>query len=106
MSSRLTPCLLFLSRRRWRPGKSCCLAPLPCRSGGSAFGTRRDLDQVTEDASVARTDLLLQSNLNVVAQAIDASVSIKAENSIEKMLVDQLALAHEMAFKIGECSDG
>ena len=68
--------------------------------------TLRDPDQVTEDASVARTDLLLQSNLNVVAQAIDAGVSIKAENSIEKMLVHQLALAHEMAFKIGNAAMG
>jgi len=70
------------------------------------LNTLKDPDQVAEDASVARTDLLLQSNLNVVAQAIDAAASIQAENSLEKMLAHQLALAHEMALKIGNAAMG
>lgn len=58
------------------------------------------------DASISRTDLLLLSNLDVVSLAVDAAESIGAENSIEKMLAHQMALAHELAFRMGNAAAG
>jgi hypothetical protein len=75
---------------------------------GETFGGRRiirdtlkDGGGVAESASIKRTDLLLQTSLDVVALAVDAADSIEAENSLEKMLSHQMALAHHMAMKIG-----
>ena len=52
-------------------------------------------DRIAEDASIARTDLLMQPSFNAVAMGIDAAQSIGATNSLEKMLAHQLAVAHE-----------
>ena len=54
---------------------------------------------LSTDASLARTDLLLQESTDCVALALDAALSIKAENSLEKMLAHQMALCHKMAFQ-------
>jgi hypothetical protein len=58
-------------------------------------------DQVTVEASVARTDLLLSVPADIVPMAIDAAASAKAGNSFEKMLAHQLALTHVLAMKTG-----
>lgn len=57
-------------------------------------------DAVAEEASVRRTDLLFQSSMKAVALGVDAADSIKAENSLEKMLAHQLAFAHEACMRI------
>jgi hypothetical protein len=78
--------------------------PQPMANEPSVRGWIRDTlksgDVVAEDASVSRTDLLLQESFDVVALAVDAADSIQAENSLEKMLAHQMALAHESSFKI------
>jgi hypothetical protein len=58
--------------------------------------------RIAEDASVRRTDLLMQSSFNVLALGIDAAESIGAENSLEKMLAHQMAMGHEMAMRLGD----
>jgi hypothetical protein len=63
--------------------------------------TLRDPDAAVIEASVARTDLLLSLPTDIVALAIDASASAKANNSFEKMLAHQLALIHVLAMKTG-----
>jgi len=57
-------------------------------------------DMAAMDASIDRTDLLLLDSTNCVALAIDASQSIKAGNSLEKMLAHQLALVHKTSFTV------
>jgi hypothetical protein len=57
-------------------------------------------DAVAEEASIRRTDLLFQASLKAVALGVDAADSIKAENSLEKMLAHQLAFAHEASMRI------
>jgi hypothetical protein len=57
-------------------------------------------DRVAEDASIRRTDLLMRPGLNAVALAVDAAESIGASNSIEKMLVHQMAVTHEAALRM------
>jgi hypothetical protein len=63
--------------------------------------TLRDPKQTAIDASVERTGLLLTKNTDLVAIAIDAAESIKAGNSLEKMLAHQLAQLHVLAMKTG-----
>jgi hypothetical protein len=58
--------------------------------------------QIAEDASIRRTDLLMQPSFEAVAMGIDAAESIQAENSLEKMLVHQMAVAHEMAMRFAD----
>jgi hypothetical protein len=58
--------------------------------------------RVAEDASVRRTDLLTQASFNVLAMGIDAAESIGAENSLEKMLAHQMAMAHEAYMRMLE----
>lgn len=55
---------------------------------------------VAEDASLTRTDLLLQPSFNAVAMGLDAAQSIKAANSMEKMLAHQMAVSHEAAMRL------
>lgn len=55
--------------------------------------------RIAEDASIRRTDLLLAPSFNAVALAVDAAESIKAENSLEKMLAHQMAVTHEAALR-------
>jgi hypothetical protein len=58
-------------------------------------------DQAAVEASLARTDLLLSAQTDIVALAVDAAASAKASNSFEKMLAHQLALIHVLAMKTG-----
>ena len=68
--------------------------------------TLEDAGLVAEEASISRTDLLCQSNTDISALAVDAADSIQADNSMEKMLAHQMALAHSMAMKIGDAAMG
>ncbi len=61
---------------------------------------REGASRIAEDASIRRTDLLMQPSLDAVAMGVDAAESIGAENSLEKMLAHQLALAHEGAMRL------
>jgi hypothetical protein len=56
-------------------------------------------DLAAVEASLDRSQLLLEDGLDVAAMGIDAALSIGAENSIEKMLAHQLAAAHKTAMK-------
>jgi hypothetical protein len=58
-------------------------------------------DTAALEASVARTDLFLSAPADIVALAVDAAASAKANNSLEKMLAHQLALIHTLAMKTG-----
>jgi hypothetical protein len=63
--------------------------------------TLRNPDQAAIDASVARTELLLGPSADIVALAVDAAASVRAGNSLEKMLAHQLALIHVLTMKTG-----
>jgi hypothetical protein len=63
-------------------------------------------NRIHEEASVCRTDMLVTNNLDIAALAIDAADSVKADNSMEKMLAHQMALAHSMAMRIGNAAMG
>lgn len=56
--------------------------------------------RIAEEASVRRTDLLMQPSFNAVALAVDAADSIGAANSLEKMLAHQMAVAHEASLRL------
>ena len=56
--------------------------------------------RIAEEASVHRTDLLMQPSFDVVALAVDAADSIGAANSLEKMLAHQMAVAHEASLRL------
>lgn len=56
--------------------------------------------RIAEEASVHRTDLLMQPSFNALALAIDAAESIGADNSLEKMLAHQMAVAHEASLRL------
>ncbi|HLY05190.1 MAG TPA: hypothetical protein VKR31_05530 [Rhizomicrobium sp.] len=76
------------------------------RPRSKAFAIRDTLTQgatrVAEDASIQRADLLLQPSLDAVAMGIDAAESIGAENSLEKMLAHQMAVAHQVAMTFAD----
>jgi len=55
-------------------------------------------DRASVNASFGRTDLL--GKLDCAAMAIDASNSIQAHNSLEKMLAHQMASCHKMALEV------
>jgi hypothetical protein len=61
--------------------------------------TLRDPEQVALDASAERKELLLGPAIDVCALALDAADSIGAQDSLEKMLGHQLALAHKLSFE-------
>jgi hypothetical protein len=63
--------------------------------------TLRDPDQAAIDAAVKRTELLFSPAADFVALAVDAAVSVKADNSLEKMLAHQLALIDMLAMNTG-----
>jgi hypothetical protein len=44
----------------------------------------------------------MQPSFDAVAMGIDAAQSIQAENSLEKMLAHQMAVAHEMAMRFAD----
>lgn len=52
------------------------------------------------DASAHRLELLGHLGLDCTAMALDAADTIKADNSLEKMLAHQLAAAHKVAMEI------
>ena len=56
--------------------------------------------RIAEEASIRRTDLLMQPSFEAVAMGIDAADSIQAGNSIEKMLAHQMAVTHEAAMRM------
>jgi len=51
-----------------------------------------DAARIAEDASIRRSDLLLQPSFNALAMGIDAADSIQASNSLEKNLAVQATL--------------
>jgi hypothetical protein len=55
--------------------------------------------RIAEDASLGRMDLLLQNSLDCAPMALDAAQTIKADNSLDKMLAHQMAAAHEAAMR-------
>lgn len=59
-------------------------------------------DVAALDASAHRIDLLTRLGNDCAALALDAANSIRAENSLEKMLAHQLAIAHKTALEITE----
>lgn len=61
--------------------------------------TLREPEQVALDASAERKELLLGPAIDVCALALDAADSIGAQDSLEKMLGHQLALAHKLSFQ-------
>lgn len=71
---------------------------------GIALDTLQNAGIIQEEASIRRTDLLLQEGVDIVSMAIDAAESIQAVNSLEKMLAHQMALAHEMAMRSGDAA--
>lgn len=77
---------------------------LQARNQGTRAVVRNTLaegaSRVAEDASVRRTDLLMQSSFDALAMGIDAADSIGAENSLEKMLAHQMAIAHEAIMRM------
>ncbi|OOY94013.1 hypothetical protein BOW18_12105, partial [Solemya velum gill symbiont] len=56
--------------------------------------TLKNLDSAALDASLARTNLLLQDHLDVLAIGIDATNSLDDPNSLEKMLLHQASASH------------
>jgi hypothetical protein len=60
---------------------------------------REGSTRIAEDASIRRTDLLMQPSFRVLEMGIDAAESAGAQNSLEKMLCHQMALAHESAMR-------
>lgn len=69
-----------------------------------------DDTRIAEDASLMRLELIGQHSLECAPMALDASNSIQAENSLEKMLAHQLAASHEAAMRLSaralECKAG
>jgi hypothetical protein len=56
--------------------------------------------QIAEEASIRRTDLLMQPSFDCVALAVDTAESIGAANGLEKILAHQLAVAHEASLRL------
>jgi len=55
-------------------------------------------DEIALNASYARTRLA--ADADVLEMAVDAADSVRASNSIEKMLTHQMAAAHDLAMKL------
>jgi len=66
--------------------------------------TLNNPDQVARDASAERTGMLWKENLDITAPALDMATTIGAENSAEKALAHQLALAHKAVFEMADKS--
>jgi len=63
------------------------------------YDTMADPNLATVEAALERNRLLLEHGTNVAAMALDASATINAGNSIERMLTHQLAVAHKNAMQ-------
>ncbi|HEV2610617.1 MAG TPA: hypothetical protein VGU61_10155 [Noviherbaspirillum sp.] len=73
----------------------------PDNQGGWAIrNTLASPDTAAIQASIERTDLLMQGQSEVLALGLDAAESANCDNSLEKMLAHQMALAHTTAFKV------
>lgn len=73
----------------------------PDGKGGWAMrNTLASPDVAAIQASMDRTDLLTQGGIDVLALGVDAAQSANCDNSLEKMLAHQMALAHQIAFKV------
>lgn len=68
--------------------------------GWSIRNTLASPDTASIQASMDRTKLLSQGSSEVLALGIDAAQSADCDNSLEKMLAHQMALAHSTAFKV------
>ena len=68
--------------------------------------TLKTPDTAAMDASVARTDLLLQDDLDIAALAVDAANSVHADNSLEKMLIHQMSAAHQVSMTLMDRASG
>jgi hypothetical protein len=83
-------------------------AAIPLMALGEAVPAKRSRlvdtlklpDVAALDASAHRLDLLGRMGNDCAAMALDAAASIEAENSLEKMLAHQLAVAHKTALEI------
>jgi hypothetical protein len=73
---------------------------LPRRQVVAVETLKEGATRVAEDASIRRTDLLLQPSFNAVALGVDAAESVQAGNSMEKMLAHQMAVAHEASMRL------
>jgi hypothetical protein len=68
---------------------------LPGPAEQPLYDTMAVPDLAAVEASLERSRLLLDYGIDAVAMALDASASINAANSLEKMLAHQLAVAHK-----------
>jgi hypothetical protein len=75
------------------------VAGLPHNQAVAVETLKEGATRIAEDASLRRTDLLLQPSFNAVALGVDAADSIQASNSMEKMLAHQMAVAHEASMR-------
>lgn len=76
-------------------------ADLPDNHGGWAVrNTLATPDTPALAASMARTELLAQSRLDVLALGIDAAAAADCNDPLTKMLTHQAGLAHAAAFKL------
>ena len=64
------------------------------------YDTMAAPDLIAIDAWLERNRLILDYGGDVAAMAQDVSASIQAENSLEKMLAHQLAVAHKMVMEL------
>jgi hypothetical protein len=76
-------------------------ADLPDNRGGWAVrDTLATPDTPALAASLVRTELLAQSQLDVLALGIDAVAAMTSSDPLTKMLAHQAGLAHAAAFKL------
>jgi|SRR6185503_7381169 len=72
---------------------------LPRPEDQPLYDTMAVPDLAAVEASLERSRLLLDYGIDAVAMALDAAASIKAENSLERMLAHQLAVTHKMVIE-------
>src|SRR5215831_218428 len=73
---------------------------LPSPDETRLYNTLAVPDLAAVEASLERSRLLLPYVTDVAAMAFDAANSIKADNSLEKMLMHQEAVAHKQAMEL------
>src|SRR5262249_39691196 len=71
----------------------------PSPDGNLLFNTMTASDMIVVDAWKERSKLLLEYGGDVAAMALDASESIKAENSLETIMAHELAVAHKVVME-------
>ena len=72
---------------------------LPSPDERPLYDTMAFPDLAMVEAALERNRLLLDHGTNVAAMALDASATINAANSIERMLMHRLAVAHKNAMQ-------